>query len=318
MDQTSVKIVTRVRRDMDMHFRRILFMAALMLLTASLSVAEKTAQTVEFPGPGNVALLKFLFLSRSPVLNGNFLRVDALSLALTYPGYCRKLEVTEQGNVFVIMSDGTRILYDDRKQKGFEEKLNNPDLEDMMAQSYTLGKVSGAIPDDQDPGRFRIQSFFKAIYGDTEAKVRANLVSVRFCGTKVLFNSQNRAAKALERVSVELSDLMRRKPALMTFVVPLGGTFSRRHIAGTKRLSPHAFGIAIDLNPKKGAYWRWAKESPKQSVSASHYPWEIVEVFERHGFIWGGKWYHYDLMHFEYRPELVTKSRMRGLDRGRP
>jgi hypothetical protein len=28
-------------------------------------------------------------------------------------------------------------------------------------------------------------------------------------------------------------------------------------------------------------------------------------VFEKHGFIWGGKWYHYDTMHFEYRPELL-------------
>jgi hypothetical protein len=32
---------------------------------------------------------------------------------------------------------------------------------------------------------------------------------------------------------------------------------------------------------------------------------EIVDVFERHGFIWGGKWYHFDTMHFEYRPELI-------------
>jgi D-alanyl-D-alanine carboxypeptidase len=23
-------------------------------------------------------------------------------------------------------------------------------------------------------------------------------------------------------------------------------------------------------------------------------PQEIVDIFERHGFIWGGKWYHYD------------------------
>jgi hypothetical protein len=34
-------------------------------------------------------------------------------------------------------------------------------------------------------------------------------------------------------------------------------------------------------------------------------PQEIIDIFERHGFIWGGKWYHYDTMHFEYRPELT-------------
>lgn len=30
-------------------------------------------------------------------------------------------------------------------------------------------------------------------------------------------------------------------------------------------------------------------------------------AFERHGFIWGAKWYHYDSMHFEYRPELLPE-----------
>jgi len=33
---------------------------------------------------------------------------------------------------------------------------------------------------------------------------------------------------------------------------------------------------------------------------------EIIDIFERRGFIWGGKWSHYDTMHFEYRPELLT------------
>ena len=31
----------------------------------------------------------------------------------------------------------------------------------------------------------------------------------------------------------------------------------------------------------------------------------IARIFETHGFIWGGAWYHYDTMHFEYRPELL-------------
>ena len=35
-------------------------------------------------------------------------------------------------------------------------------------------------------------------------------------------------------------------------------------------------------------------------------PTEIIDIFERRGFIWGGKWSHYDTMHFEYRPELLT------------
>ena len=40
----------------------------------------------------------------------------------------------------------------------------------------------------------------------------------------------------------------------------------------------------------------------------NRYPHEIVEIFERHGFIWGGRWYHYDTMHFEFRPEILMAN----------
>jgi hypothetical protein len=38
-----------------------------------------------------------------------------------------------------------------------------------------------------------------------------------------------------------------------------------------------------------------------------------VEIFERHGFIWGGKWFHYDTMHFEYRPEMLPAQKGRAV-----
>ena len=38
-------------------------------------------------------------------------------------------------------------------------------------------------------------------------------------------------------------------------------------------------------------------------------PGAIGEIFERHGFIWGAKWYHMDSMHFEYRPELIALAK---------
>jgi hypothetical protein len=42
-------------------------------------------------------------------------------------------------------------------------------------------------------------------------------------------------------------------------------------------------------------YWLW---SPKGGYR-NRIPIEIVEIFEKHGFIWGGKWGHFDTMHFE-------------------
>ncbi|MBK7265510.1 MAG: M15 family metallopeptidase [Ignavibacteriales bacterium] len=40
-------------------------------------------------------------------------------------------------------------------------------------------------------------------------------------------------------------------------------------------------------------------------------PVEIVHIFEKHGWIWGGRWYHYDTMHFEYRPEIVAAVKLK-------
>jgi hypothetical protein len=73
-------------------------------------------------------------------------------------------------------------------------------------------------------------------------------------------------------------------------------------------MSMHGYAAAIDLNLKFSDYWLWAGKS-KMVPYRNRMPHEIVDIFERHGFIWGGKWYHYDTMHFEYRPELLTTSK---------
>jgi hypothetical protein len=94
--------------------------------------------------------------------------------------------------------------------------------------------------------------------------------------------------------------------------MPSAGTFNCRLIAGTRRVSVHAYGAAIDINTAFAHYWRWAKPDTQGRFTYKNaIPIEIVEIFERHGFIWGGKWYHYDTMHFEYRPELIAVARAR-------
>ena len=42
-----------------------------------------------------------------------------------------------------------------------------------------------------------------------------------------------------------------------------------------------------------------------------HPPKEVVKVFEKYGFIWGGKWHNYDTIHFEYRPELIIYNKIK-------
>ncbi|HQL37538.1 MAG TPA: M15 family metallopeptidase, partial [Bacillota bacterium] len=97
-------------------------------------------------------------------------------------------------------------------------------------------------------------------------------------------------------------------------VYPCSGTYNYRAISGTNRLSPHSYGIAIDLARDRRDYWQWASREEGQKRLSS-YPYEIVELFERNSFIWGGKWGHFDILHFEYRPEILIKSRYFGNSR---
>ena len=70
-------------------------------------------------------------------------------------------------------------------------------------------------------------------------------------------------------------------------------------------ISPHTFGVAVDIHWRPGLDY-WLDSPPGDGYRyRSVMPEEIVAVFERHGFIWGGKWRHFDGMHFEYRPELL-------------
>ena len=63
-------------------------------------------------------------------------------------------------------------------------------------------------------------------------------------------------------------------------------------------------GAAIDINVAYADYWRWSKDA-NAPVWKNRIPIEIVRTFEQYGLIWGGYWYHFDTMHFEYRPELL-------------
>jgi D-alanyl-D-alanine carboxypeptidase len=60
--------------------------------------------------------------------------------------------------------------------------------------------------------------------------------------------------------------------------------------------------IGRDVNTEFADYWLW---SPKGTGYRNRLPFEIVQIFEKYRFIWGGKWEHFDTMHFEYRPELL-------------
>jgi hypothetical protein len=232
----------------------------------------------------------------------------AKRLLAAYPD---QLERIEGGSL--LWRDGTRMAIDDGKgEKPFAEWLEHPDIEDMLAMPYPVGDVAAPPARDVDPGRARNEAFFNKVYGDCrKGDVEKNLSTVvwlpKKAGQKLPFSKVNGAAGALDAVSRELDEL----PAKFdVYLFPSAGTYNCRVIAGTNRVSAHGHGIAIDIALKHSDYWR--NTSPGKDGGYAYrneIPMEIVRIFETHGFIWGGKWHHYDTMHFEFRPELVGAGR---------
>ena len=190
----------------------------------------------------------------------------------------------------------------------FEEELDKADLQSQMRQTYPLGNLQAPPVKDFDPGRLRYTPLFHDMYGKTKKEAAVNLVPVRWapCDCNINFSRVNGAANALEQVGKKINDA-----GLSSYVKKSLGTFNWRKIAGTQRLSMHSFGIAIDFElPKNlGQYWKWDKNHKSNgfplAIISDQKLNQVVNIFEQHGFIWGGKWWHYDSIHFEYRPELT-------------
>ncbi|NDY58730.1 M15 family metallopeptidase [Desulfovibrio sulfodismutans] len=240
--------------------------------------------------------------------SGTAQQLDLAVLLAAYPGVIVEV-VDEDGRFFVVTRSGKRFVYDDGRAKSADEALEAPDLEDMLAQPYQPGPLAGDPPAGQHPGRRRVTEFLTEVYGRDAAEVSAACRPVRFLDRTVPFNTRNGAADALERVAARLEDLVARDRGLRDVLYPVVGTFNWRTIAGTSRLSMHALGIAVDVNPGRNPYWRHHRRPSDKLARRQSFPEEVVAAFEAEGFIWGGKWAEYDIMHFEYRPELLIKAR---------
>ena len=241
-------------------------------------------------------LMSVILFTAVPASAQQSIPQGAKFLIKAYPNFIKGYE-----NGYLLMSDGTKMLYDDRRQKSFEQKLDDADPEDMFAFKYD--RKSWTPEYLQDAGRSRCEQLFKKMYGSSAAEVSRNLVSVPWAGGKVQFTKINGAADSLRAVAKELE----KHPELRSYLKS-SGTFYWRKVRGANRQSAHSYGMTIDIAVAKSDYWLWKNPGKKETdkiTYANRMPHQLVEIFERHGFIWGGRWYHYDTMHFEFRPEIL-------------
>lgn len=206
----------------------------------------------------------------------------------------------------VVFKDGSTMPFDDGREKDFVTRLDDCDVEDMF---FTRYRLPDPAPDFQeDAGRMRSDRLFKKMYGESAAAVQKTLVPVKWFGQNVMFTSRNGAADSLRAVAREIANHPELKPYLKS-----SGTFYWRPVRGAKRMSAHSYGMAFDIAVDKSDYWLWKSGSNNENAKvkyANRIPRKLVEIFQRHGFIWGGAWYHFDTMHFEFRPEILRYAEL--------
>jgi len=161
----------------------------------------------------------------------------------------------------------------------------------------------------------RHNGFLGVLYGALSAgQARKIMVNVNLFGFSVRVHPI--MVEPLARVERDTRAILGESPEVRSFLRSLGTVDGQlwRYIAGTRSLSYHSYGTAIDLLPVRYngqfSYWRWAAEAgitkwwDLRLDQRWMPPMDLVEIFERHGFVWGGRWLFFDAIHMEYRPEI--------------
>ncbi len=162
--------------------------------------------------------------------------------------------------------------------------------------------------------------FFDAIYSaNTRASLEQNIEKVTFLGKGT--NVHKLIKEPLKKVEEQIFKLSETDDEVRDFVkkIKSADAYAWRLIDGTNRKSFHSYGIAVDIIPTRitgEIFWSWARDKNPEGWMLTPLkrrwlpPKKVVEIFEKEGFIWGGKWALWDNMHFEYHPELIKLNKI--------
>ncbi len=139
--------------------------------------------------------------------------------------------------------------------------------------------TTGTVGDAVGVYRYRVEG--GRVIPDS-AWVAANIVT----DTVPLLGTLSCHRTMMPQLKAALAEVVAR--GLGKHVYQTAGCYYPRFIANTTRLSNHAFGMAIDIN---------SRENGRGTVGQMNR--EVVDIFKKWGFAWGGDWSWTDPMHFE-------------------
>ncbi len=190
---------------------------------------------------------------------------------------------------------------------------------DPLFYRYPLEMPSEPPPLPEGPVRY-CSDVQEALWGATENEIRQHARGASYIDRRLFVNDV--VAEALGRVERDILALAGENSAVAAWIdeTETAYSFVDRGIAGTATRSQHAWGLAVDFVPGsydgRQVYWRWTRAWNPRGWDRTPLeerwtpPAAVVEAFERHGFLWGGKWAHFDNIHFEYRPEILEYNRL--------
>ncbi len=183
----------------------------------------------------------------------------------------------------------------------------------------TQARLQQAVADAELHPPRRSEAFLERLYdAGSRRETERQIVMVHFLRFPVWVS--RRVAGPLKEVAAEVDALCRGDPLVASFISRLSEVdgYNYRYVDGTRSRSYHSYGLALDFIPRsyggRPAYWRWVMNKDDTWWDTPYderwmVPLPIVSVFEKHGFVWGGKWLFFDTMHFEYRPEILLLAR---------
>ena len=201
-----------------------------------------------------------------------------------------------------------------------ESRLDREEECDPIFYEYPLGPMTAPAPPALGDMPTYCTDMLESLWGDTETEIRRHGRSVRFLDHRMFVNEL--LIEPLATVERDIRNVAQTDRAVAAWVDDLDITYSftYREIAGSETRSQHSFGLAVDFVPRsyhgRAVYWRWSqvldREGWYEIPMAMRWspPQRVISIFERHGFIWGGKWLHFDGIHFEYRPEILLYNRL--------
>ncbi len=191
-----------------------------------------------------------------------------------------------------------------------------PDFDEEFVEMMRMRYAGDGPGDEIWIERGRHQAFYEALYGVSSLQEADRAMRrTTFLGFSVRVHPM--LIEPLRRVEADIhasSDGDASVSAFIRNIRQISG-FYWRDIFGSASRSFHSYGTAVDLLPRNWlggfGYWRWAQQSgivEWWSLPLHRrftVPQPVVDAFERHGFVWGGKWIGFDPIHFEYRPEVI-------------